>query len=129
MARDPSDEGFKVTDRRGRSQPADRAVPDLAPRSDDEPRPASAPAGVAADLTGLFVMFATSALIAMGESPDPVTGRVQKNLAEAREAIDLLILLRTKTEGKRTPEEDQVLSQLLYDLQMRFVHATKGETS
>jgi Domain of unknown function (DUF1844) len=125
MARDSTDEGFRVTDRRGRSEPPDAAVPPPPPRATDEPEPGPA----AADLTSLFVMFATSALIALGESPDPVTGRVRKDLAQAREAIDLLILLRTKTEGNRTSEEERVLSQLLYDLQMRFVHTTKEGTS
>jgi Domain of unknown function (DUF1844) len=135
MAGDPTDEGFKVTDRRGRSQSDDvpeappREVPGAPPPAGDQPSQPSAPPGAAPDLTSLFVMFATSALIAMGEAPDPVSGRVERNLAQAGEAIDLLILLRTKTEGNRTPDEDQVLSQLLYDLQMRFVGAKKAARS
>jgi hypothetical protein len=128
MARDSADEGFKVTDRRGRSEPADAEVATPPPRADDRPT-LHPPSAGAADLTGLFVMFATSALIAMGESPDPVTGRVEKNLAQAREAIELLMLLRAKTEGNRTTQEDEVLSQLLYDLQLRFVRAKKAAPS
>jgi hypothetical protein len=136
MARDSTDEGFRVTDRRGRPEPEGAPVPEAPPPAGDQPGrapaatgAASASAGAAPDLTGLFLMFATSALIAMGEAPDPVTGRVERNLAQASEAIDLLIMLRTKTAGNRTPDEDQVLDQLLYDLQMRFVDAKKAARS
>ncbi|PYM04944.1 MAG: DUF1844 domain-containing protein [Candidatus Rokuibacteriota bacterium] len=69
-------------------------------------------------------MLATSALVALGESPDPLTGRVQKDLAQASEAIDILVLLREKTQGNRTPEESDLLEQIIYDLQLRFVRAT-----
>ena len=41
------------------------------------------------------------------------------------DAIDLLILLREKTEGHRSPEESRILDEVLYDLQLRYVHATK----
>jgi Domain of unknown function (DUF1844) len=129
MVRDEGGEGFKVTDRRGRSEsePTAPATPMSPPRGDERPAPAAAAPG--SDLTGLFLMFATSALIALGETPDPVTGRIEKNLAQAGEAIEVLRLLRTKTEGNRTPEEDRVLNQLLYDLQMQFVRAKKAGTS
>lgn len=84
----------------------------------------TAEAGPARSLARLFVMFASSALIALGESPDPLTGQVQTNLAQASEAIDILTLLREKTEGNRSPEETQLLEQIIYDLQLRFVRAT-----
>jgi len=38
---------------------------------------------------------------------------------------DLLILLREKTEGNRSHEENRILEEVLYDLQLRYVHATK----
>ena len=50
--------------------------------------------------------------------------RVQKDLAQASEAIDILVLLREKTQGNRTPEESDLLEQIIYDLQLRFVRAT-----
>jgi hypothetical protein len=43
----------------------------------------------------------------------------------AAEVIDVLGLLREKTEGRRSAEETQVLEELLYDLQLRYVDATK----
>jgi len=124
MVPDGPDEGFRVTDRRRRAD-ADAGRRDA--RSVASSLPAGgmmAEAGPARSLADLFVMFASSALIALGESPDPLTGQVQTNLAQASEAIDILTLLREKTEGNRSPEETRLLEQLIYDLQLRFVRAT-----
>lgn len=115
------DETFKVTDRRGRER-------DLASR-ESAPAPASADPGRGKpDLEALFVMFATSAVISLGEAPDPATGEHRIDLDHAREAIDLLILLRDKTQGNRTEHESRLLDQVLYDLQMRFVQASGRAT-
>jgi hypothetical protein len=134
------EEGFKVTDRR--RQPAD----DEAPVSEPGPRrphPPAEPAQVehrgpsgmgpapdagsspGRDLTGLFVMLASSAAMALGEAPDPMTGEVHRDLGQAAELIDLLVLLREKTEGRRTAEESQVLDEVIYDVQLRYVAATR----
>src|SRR5581483_4532702 len=43
---------------------------------------------------------------------------------QAAEMIDLLMLLRRKTEGHRTAEETEALDGLIYDLQLRYVQAT-----
>jgi hypothetical protein len=126
MATESSEEGFKVTDRRRRADEGEPR-PEPAPRRPTEPPPSAQPPrelDPAHSLAGLFVMFASSALIALGESPDPLTGLVQKDLAQASEAIDVLTLLREKTEGNRTPQESELLEQILYDLQIRFVRAT-----
>ena len=71
------------------------------------------------------MMLGGSALMALGEA-DPTTGqRSQRDLPMAAEVIDLLALLREKTDGRRSAEETQVLDELLYDLQLRYVSATK----
>ena len=125
MTPDPPEESFKVTDRRRRPEAGavreDTGVAAPAPAAGAPP---SEGPDSSRDLTGLFVMFASSALIGLGESPDPLTGQVQRNLDQASEAIDILTLLREKTEGNRTPAESHLLEQLIYDLQLRFVRAT-----
>jgi len=134
------EESFKVTDRRGRAGGAGAAEP-AAPRS-TEPRPASPrtshadptdrPGASAAaepggpDLQGLFMMIARSALINLGEAADPVTRERRVDLEQAREAIDVLLLLRDKTSGNRTEQESQLLEEIVYDLQMRFVRAAEA---
>jgi hypothetical protein len=136
MAVGDPDEGFKVTDRRRRGDdeaPAARettspraARPAPPPRPDPAPghaRETAAPAE--RSLVGLFMTLGSSALMALGEVADAATGQRQRDLPGAAEVIDLLLLLREKTEGHRSPDETQVLEELVYDLQLRYVNATK----
>jgi Domain of unknown function (DUF1844) len=137
------EEAFKVTDRRRRaddeepapsvaSAPPGPAETTAAPRPEpSRPEPSriespSAPPPDELDLQGLFVMFASSALIGLGAAPDPMTGLQRVDLDQAQEAIETLLLLRVKTEGNRTEAESRLLEQILYDLQMRFVRVTEG---
>ncbi len=138
------DETFKVTDRRRRGdaeEPSPRVVspPEAETRSQpstsaDVSRSPQYPEGRAAPpdhrhertLVGLFVMLASSAAFALGEAPDPATGQVHQDLQQAGELVDLLVLLREKTEGNRTAQETQILDDLVYDLQLRYVSATRS---
>jgi hypothetical protein len=125
MAGEEPEVAFKVTDRRRRGE--DESARPAEPRREPEPPPASAPhaADAGPSLVGLFTMLADSALMALGE-PDPGTGQfAQRDLPTAAELIDVLGLLRERTDGRRTAEESQVLDELLYDLQMRYVSLTK----
>jgi len=128
MAQGEPDDVFKVTDRRRRSD-EDQAAPAAAPLpSEADPVHVAPPypGGVGErSLAGLFMMLASSAVVALGDAPDPLTGQRQVDLAQAADAIDLLILLREKTEGNRSPEESRILEEILYDVQLRYVHATK----
>jgi len=120
-------ETFKVTDRRGRvrdDEPAP-AAPTSSPPPNAQPERPRRAREPERDLTGLFMMLASSAAIAMGDAPDPVTGQRHHDLGHAAEAIDLLVLLREKTEGHRSAAETQVLEGLIYDLQLHYVEATK----
>ena len=127
---------FKVSDRRRRSsddEPPHPAVsrPEPAAARPEEsrkpmPEPVPGPGGEPErSLVGLFMMLASSAVVSLGDAPDPLTGQRRRDLENAADAIDLLALLREKTEGHRSPEETQVLGELLYDLQLRYVNATK----
>jgi hypothetical protein len=142
MASADPEEGFRVTDRRRRTdddEPPITAPPPTigAPRAESSRQPASQGQRTKAagqqrperNLTGLFVMLASSAAMAMGDAPDPMTGQVHPDLAQAAELVDVLVLLREKTEGNRTPEETQILDEVLYDLQLRYVAATKRSGS
>lgn len=69
-----------------------------------------------------FVLgLASSALIHLGEAPNPETGQASVNLVLARQSLDLLDLLRQKTKGNLTLEEEQLFTTLLTDLRLRFV--------
>jgi hypothetical protein len=116
MTPSPPEESFKVTDRRVR---ADAEPPGGAEATAPEA------SGAERSLVGLFMMLGSSALVALGEAPHPATGEEARDLAGATELIDLLIVLRERTEGRRLAEETRVLEQLIYDLQLRYVSAAR----
>lgn len=73
-----------------------------------------------------FLMgLASTALIHLGEAPNPETGQAERDLALARQFLDLLAMLREKTRGNLTAEEQQLIDGLLADLRLRFVEASK----
>jgi hypothetical protein len=123
--------GFRVTDRRGRARDAVSDVapaaptPPVAPAGAPGPEPAPAPALVG-DLRGLFVMLGESALASLGDAADPLAGA---DLEQARDLVEMLLVLRERTEGRRTDEESRLLDQVLYELQGQFARASGGPRS
>ena len=97
--------------------PASAGVPSAAVDADDE-RASRFPS----DFLGLLISLgAQGSMLLMGgpegEAPD---------LEGARSLIELLGVLKEKTEGRRTAQEDQLIDGLLYELRMAFVQATKA---
>jgi outer membrane biosynthesis protein TonB len=67
--------------------------------------------------------LSTSALVHLGEIPEPITEKMDKNLPLAKQTIDILGILQEKTKGNLTQEEENLLNSFLYDLRMRYVKA------
>jgi len=75
------------------------------------------------DFTNFIFSLSTSVLIQLGEIQDPFTQKSAKNLPLAKQTIDLIGMLKEKTKGNLTPEEERVMEYVLYDLRMRYVKA------
>ena len=71
------------------------------------------------------ISLSSSALIHLGIAPDPMTGEQKKDLAIAKQTIDMLAMLQEKTRGNLTEEEAQLMESMLYDLRMRYVDESK----
>ncbi|MBI2885054.1 MAG: DUF1844 domain-containing protein [Candidatus Omnitrophica bacterium] len=65
-------------------------------------------------------------VIALGETPHPVTRKHATNLAQARYLIDLLGILEEKTKGNLTVDEARLLKDALYQLRMRYLAKSGG---
>ena len=68
-----------------------------------------------------ILSLAQSAMVLMGEAPEPESGRIITNLSEAKHTIDILAMLDCKTRGNLSSEEKAVLDSLLCDLRLIFV--------
>jgi Domain of unknown function (DUF1844) len=77
----------------------------------------SAPLSFSAFVLGL----ASTTLIHLGEATHPEGDAVAVDLEAARQSIDVLDLLKLKTRGNLTPEEEQLFTSVLADLKVRFV--------
>lgn len=74
--------------------------------------------------------LAFQALIFLGELPNPLDdSKLEKNLPQAKFLIDTLIMIREKTKGNLTSEEDNLISSTVYELQMKFVDLLKKENA
>jgi hypothetical protein len=79
-----------------------------------------------ASFSTLVLSIGSSAAMALGMAPDPNSGKVNKDLDMAKLNIDLLLLLQDKTKNNLLPEETQLLSRILADLQLRFVEESRS---
>jgi hypothetical protein len=76
-----------------------------------------------ANFSTLVLSIGSSAAMALGLAPNPMTNKIEKDLNLARFNIDLLQTLADKTKGNLTQDEQRFLDSLLTDLQMKFVQA------
>ncbi|MGA2254117.1 MAG: DUF1844 domain-containing protein [Thermoguttaceae bacterium] len=74
-----------------------------------------------ANLTYLASSLSIQASIYLGLMPDPVSGKLEKDLRVAKHSIDMLEVLQQKTEGNRTPEETEDIEAMLHQLRMAYV--------
>ncbi|MFQ5329193.1 MAG: DUF1844 domain-containing protein [Thermodesulfobacteriota bacterium] len=127
---------FKVVDKRrvstggdsleheaGNGEPAPGSV-----QATDGEREAAASGGgeealPTADFTTFMISMGASVMMHLGDMPDPVTDTVEQNLPLARHTIDTIEMLREKTRGNLTEDEEMIFENLLADLKMRYGQA------
>jgi hypothetical protein len=71
--------------------------------------------------TQLLYIFYSSAMVAMGKLKNPATDQVERNLEQAKQSIDILELIRTKTRNNLNDEQTRTLIAMLTDLRLNFV--------
>ncbi len=78
-----------------------------------------------ADFSGFVSGLGMQALMLLGEFADPESKEPKPDYEQAKYTIDLIDMLKKKTEGNLTKEESGLVEHLLYDLRMRYVKAIK----
>jgi hypothetical protein len=72
-----------------------------------------------------IMMQAQQAMLFLGRLPHPSTGETMVNLEAARMFIDYIDMLKEKTRGNLSNDEEKVLGSILSDLQISFVQVSK----
>ena len=81
------------------------------------------------DFSTFIMSLTSSAFYHLGDIADPETGKTETNLPAVHQTIDMLTMLREKTKGNLNEEENKLLEQLIYELQMKYVAKTKSAGS
>lgn len=130
--------GFEVVDKRrtaetAAAEAASDAVSDSAEADGEEEEYAGeegAEGGFQNPLAGMTVanilrmsagMLNERAWAGMGLVPDPLTGKIEKDLPEARRAIDILADLVKHLEQDATAEERREIQTMLTNLRLNYV--------
>lgn len=142
---DQDTKGFRVVDKRGvekEDPPAE--TPKEAPSPPEAPqepgnrpgpsgvqegkRPESRRSSVAGpSFLDLVMTLQMGAMVNLGMVQTPEGQRTSVNLPAAKDSIDMLEVLQTKTRGNLDEEEKEVLSEGMYHLRMAYVAAVKAE--
>ena len=77
--------------------------------------------------TQLLSIFYSSAMVSMGKLKNPATDKVERNMEQAKQSIDILELIKTKTQNNLTPDQGRMLDGLLTDLRLNFVDETNKD--
>jgi hypothetical protein len=97
-----------------KSAPAPPAASEDSPDGTDPPMPP-------ASFEMLLTTLATEALLALGQMPHPITGKVEVKRNQAKFLIDTVDVLRQKTAGNLNNTEQQVIDSLLHQMRLMFV--------
>ena len=77
----------------------------------------------------LVSTFYSSAWMQMGKMANPMTNKVEKDMEQAQFTIDLLDMLKKKTEGNRSEEEEKLITRAIKELKMNFMEEKKKESA
>jgi hypothetical protein len=77
----------------------------------------------------LVMQQSNMAMMLMGKTPHPETGKPVRDLESAKIFIDLLEMLEAKTKGNLSKEEQNLLKQTLMAVRMGFVEAVESPST
>lgn len=73
----------------------------------------------------LVAMFQYAAMQQMGKLPNPVSGKIERDLEQARISIDMIEMLHNRTQAARSARESEYLDKVLFELRMNYVDESK----
>ncbi len=140
MSDDNKDQGFRVEDKRrfdadGTVRTGEELTEEERGGVAEEPSassgssgsdPAAAAAAGELSFSSFMVGLASQAVMFLGAVGDPTTGLVTKDLGQAKALIDIIAMLDEKTAGNLNEDEARMMEEMLYELRMHYVEATRN---
>jgi hypothetical protein len=69
----------------------------------------------------LTAMFHAAAMQSLGKTANPISGKIERDLDQAQSYIDLLEVIRNKTQGNLSEPEKKYLDQVITECQLNYV--------
>jgi enoyl-CoA hydratase/carnithine racemase len=66
-------------------------------------------------------------MMAMGKLKNPMTDKIERDLSQAKQSIDILEMIREKTHNNLSPELLRTLEHALTELRLNFVDETNKQ--
>ena len=76
----------------------------------------------------LIYSFQMQTMMQLGKLANPVTGTIEKELDGAQVTIDMLDMLKAKTKGNSSEDENRFLDQVIADLKLNYVEERDNES-
>lgn len=103
----------------------ERPQPEAA-QEDEQKEEAKQDPGQGVHFASFLLSLATTGMVHLGEIPEPGSGQKMEDLEAAQQMIDILGILKEKTEGNLSAEESHLLENVLYELRMKFMGKSKA---
>jgi len=69
----------------------------------------------------LLYVFHSSAMQSMGKLKNPFTDKIERDLVQAKQSIDMMEMMKEKTKGNLSDELSRILDGFLTELRLNFV--------
>ena len=77
--------------------------------------------------TYLISTFQSRAYIVLGKKENPITKNIEINIEQASYYIDLLDMIKVKTDGNLTEYEEQILINTISELKLNLINENKKQ--
>ena len=75
----------------------------------------------------LIMSFQAAAYHQMGKIKNPLTDKIERDMQQAQLSIDIIDMIKIKTEGNRTPEETSFIDEISRELKLNYVDELKKD--
>ena len=99
------------------SSPVNEETADTAPPPAPKAESGASQGLPSVDFSSFMMMLTNNVMVFLGQVPSPITQQPQVDLEQAQHTIDIIMMLREKTRGNLTEEEERFLQELLPQLQ------------
>jgi len=87
------------------------------------------PPSLELDFSSFILSLASTVQVSLGAIPNPQTNLQAQNLPAAKQMINIIGMLKEKTKGNLSDDEQTLIESILYNLRMHYIRVLEGKKS